>query len=210
MNEQTQQTQQRQQRREKNVIAFEAHTDGSCINNGKPNATGGVGIVLERISDTRDTRDTNEDTCSLMKEEISFEIKKNEIDAIDGIFGGRGQGKSIFFAESTEKFLEKLVKGLGIKKITNNVSEYLAAIIALYRLLEIKRDIKTLIEVTIKMDSLLVVSQMNGVWKVKDPVMKSLHSVCSTLSFEFEKISWNYIPRELNREADRLSRECLM
>jgi len=84
---------------------------------------------------------------------------------------------------------------------TNNFAEYSAVIKAL----ETAHGMGDT-DVHIKTDSQLIVRQLNGEYKVKDPGLKPLHEravrLCKGLAVHFE-----HIPREKNDEADRLSKE---
>ena len=83
---------------------------------------------------------------------------------------------------------------------TNNVAEYNALIFALEKLIEL--DIK---KVKILSDSQLLVSQVNGDYAVKDTNLKKLFRVYLGLMVKFDSITVKHIPRELNREADKLA-----
>jgi len=83
---------------------------------------------------------------------------------------------------------------------TNNIAEYNALILALEKLKEL--NIK---EIIIKSDSLLLVSQLNGKYAVKNPNIRKLFRVYLSLAVNFDKIKVMHIPRELNKEADRLA-----
>lgn len=95
-----------------------------------------------------------------------------------------------------------LTKYLG--HATNNVAEYNALILALEKLKELNiRDIK------INSDSLLLVSQLNGRYAVKNPNIRKLFRVYTSLAVHFDRIVVEHIPRELNREADRLANRAI-
>lgn len=83
---------------------------------------------------------------------------------------------------------------------TNNIAEYTAVIRALETTHSMGES-----EVHLKTDSQLVVRQLNGEYKVKDPELKPLKarvdSLCRGLKVHFE-----HIPREKNNEADELSK----
>lgn len=94
------------------------------------------------------------------------------------------------------KYSEELDEG------TNNQSEYLSLI----RLLDeaIKADIK---KIEIFGDSALAINQVNGVWKVKDSMMKILCAqVRHKLSHYFIEWKLEHVKRGLNKEADLLTR----
>jgi ribonuclease HI len=86
-------------------------------------------------------------------------------------------------------------------RTTNNVAEYSA----LLELLEIVRTYPCT-RVVVHSDSELMVRQINGEYKVRDPELKRLHARVTAevhaASFQFEL---RHIPRSMNAEADRLA-----
>ncbi len=97
---------------------------------------------------------------------------------------------------------------LGIR--TNNFAEYEAVILAfetLARLVGTGKASST--EVTVKMDSELVVKQMKGVYKVKHPTMKEQHARLTTLAATFKSVSFAHVPRAENSDADALANEAM-
>ncbi len=80
---------------------------------------------------------------------------------------------------------------------TNNVAEYTALIIGLEE--AEKRGID---ELDIRMDSLLVVQQMKGLWKIKHPGLKPLALRAGELLARFPNRTIEHVPRELNTLAD--------
>jgi ribonuclease H / adenosylcobalamin/alpha-ribazole phosphatase len=90
---------------------------------------------------------------------------------------------------------------LGIR--TNNYAEYQGVIAALRYLST--TDYR---QVTIRMDSKLVIEQLSGRWKVKSDDMRELVGEASRLLGPFEaKLEW--IPREQNSRADQMANEAL-
>lgn len=91
-------------------------------------------------------------------------------------------------------------RGQGIGVATNNVAEYRAAIegLRLARSAGANR-------VVLRSDSHLLVQQLSGRWRVRDPTLARLHGEAMALVREFEAVSFEHVPRELNREADRLA-----
>jgi ribonuclease HI len=55
------------------------------------------------------------------------------------------------------------------------------------------------------MDSELVARQINGIYRVKHPDLKPIHAAVMALLREFDGYSIGHVPRELNKDADRLS-----
>lgn len=57
-------------------------------------------------------------------------------------------------------------------------------------------------EVTVRLDSLLVVNQMKGIFKVKNRELWPIHESVKELVGQFRKVSFTHVPRELNKLAD--------
>ena len=93
---------------------------------------------------------------------------------------------------------EELFEALG--KATNNVAEYSALLLALARAGEMRAE-----TVEIMSDSLLLVQQVNGVFKVKAPHLIPLVSEAVRRAKGFRRFSIRHVPREKNRLADRLA-----
>jgi orotate phosphoribosyltransferase len=87
---------------------------------------------------------------------------------------------------------------------TNNVAEYRGLIAGLTAAQELGAT-----QVAVRMDSKLVVEQMSGRWQVKHPDLRALAREAYDLRAGFEAISFEWIPRELNKEADRLANEAM-
>ena len=83
---------------------------------------------------------------------------------------------------------------------TNNAAEYTALLKAL-----LYCKINKITDVQICGDSLLVVQQVNGLWRVKSDSLKQIHSMCVQLMKE-NAMTLKWIPREHNLRADRLSK----
>ncbi len=88
------------------------------------------------------------------------------------------------------------------KDSTNNVAEYTALVKALEWLLE---NNLSSTKVEIKSDSQLIVNQLTGDYKVKSKRIISLYKQVLLLKGEFQDIQIKWVPREKNREADRLT-----
>jgi broad specificity phosphatase PhoE/ribonuclease HI len=110
--------------------------------------------------------------------------------------GPAGFGALIRDADTGEVIAEAAES---IGHATNNVAEYRGLIAGLELYLEHTPD--ALLEV--RMDSKLVVEQMSGRWKVKHPGMRPLAIRAQRLA-PFGTV-WTWVPRENNRDADRLA-----
>jgi ribonuclease HI len=56
-----------------------------------------------------------------------------------------------------------------------------------------------------RMDSELVARQINGIYRVKHPDLKPIHAAVMELLGRFQGYTIGHVPRELNKDADRLS-----
>jgi broad specificity phosphatase PhoE/ribonuclease HI len=87
---------------------------------------------------------------------------------------------------------------------TNNVAEYRALIAGLDDAVKLGAT-----EADVFMDSKLVVEQMAGRWKVKHPDLIELHAQARKLASRFDGISYAWVPRARNKDADRLANEAM-
>lgn len=87
---------------------------------------------------------------------------------------------------------------------TNNQAEYTAIIAALEEAIRIGAT-----NVELKADSELVVKQLNGQYKVKKTTLRPLYQKVVRLIGSLKAFSITHIPREQNREADRLANKAL-
>ena len=104
------------------------------------------------------------------------------------------------------KVVHEHAEFLGIH--TNNYAEYRGLIAAISKIIELGES-----EAEFVMDSELVIKQMNGIYRVRNPDMAALHSDAKTLASLIPKVSFRnvrrsqeFIPRAdalLNEEMDR-------
>lgn len=85
---------------------------------------------------------------------------------------------------------------LGIQ--TNNYAEYSALLAALQKAKELGAS-----EVDCVLDSELVVKQMRGEYKIKEPNLQKLFVKVYNAASQFKKVSYRHVPRSENQEADR-------
>jgi probable phosphoglycerate mutase len=83
---------------------------------------------------------------------------------------------------------------------TNNVAEYTGLLSALGWCVEHHAT-----DVHICSDSLLLVQQMRGNYKVKNAGLKPLHGQARLLASRIGRVIYEHVPREENKEADRLA-----
>ncbi len=113
----------------------------------------------------------------------------------------------VYILDEKNALIESFGRTIGIT--TNNVAEYTALISALEWLVEFSKH-QTLTQTIFHLDSQLVVEQVNGRWKVKHEHIKPLVQQVKHLSKSLPyPVSFVYIPRAQNAEADRLVNEAL-
>lgn len=115
--------------------------------------------------------------------------------------GSRGNpGKSAIGVVINDK---KYFKEIGIK--TNNEAEYEAIIFALKKIKQIFGKNKTKkLNIEIRLDSELVYNQLTGNYKIKESSLFPLFIEIWNLKMDFNSINFIKIPREQNKEADKL------
>jgi ribonuclease HI len=89
-------------------------------------------------------------------------------------------------------------------KATNNVAEYQALLATLNYAIECRR-----LRLRVLTDSELMARQIQGTYKVKSADLKPLHQEACRLIDQLESFSIAHVPREQNREADRLANQAL-
>ena len=90
----------------------------------------------------------------------------------------------------------------GIGPATNNVAEYRAALAGLRLAVELGAR-----RILLRADSRLLIEQMEGRFRVKNPTLRVLHKEARELLKGFESVSMEHVPRKANAEADALANE---
>ena len=105
----------------------------------------------------------------------------------------------VYITDEKWKEVEKRYKSLWEK--TNNEAEYLWAYYGINRAIELWAK-----EVELYMDSNLVIKQLSGEWKIKKDELKTINNdILGLVKDSKIKMSYNWIRREENKQADRLS-----
>ena len=91
-----------------------------------------------------------------------------------------------------------------VGETTNNVAEYKALIRALEQATILSAN-----TVKVNMDSELIVKQMNGQYKIKEPTLQELAGVVLKLRNNFQNITFTHVRREFNKEADLLVNQAI-
>jgi probable phosphoglycerate mutase len=119
---------------------------------------------------------------------------------IDG--GARGNpgpaGFGVRLENEDAELIEEFGESIGVA--TNNVAEYRGLIAALewarahgHKVLHVRSD------------SLLLVQQMLGNYKVKNVGLQPLHAKARLLAYEIGRVTFEHVRRERNADADRLA-----
>lgn len=119
---------------------------------------------------------------------------------IDG--GARGNpgpaGYGVRIEQVDGTLVDEFCESIGVA--TNNIAEYRGLLAALewaarhgHRRLHIRSD------------SLLLVRQMLGNYKVKNPGLQPLHATARLLAHEIGRVTFEHVRRESNAHADRLA-----
>ncbi|MCK5044755.1 ribonuclease HI family protein [Candidatus Parcubacteria bacterium] len=114
----------------------------------------------------------------------------------------------VVFYNEKEEILKRCSQCLG--KATNNQAEYQAVIFALkkFKALFGKATAQSA-EIEMRSDSELLVNQLNAKYKILDEKIQPLFLEIWNLRIDFKKIEFIHIPRERNKEADKLVNEAL-
>ncbi|MCH5676209.1 bifunctional RNase H/acid phosphatase [Streptomyces gilvus] len=115
--------------------------------------------------------------------------------------GPAGYGSVVLDAATGEPLVEA-AEYIGIA--TNNVAEYRGLVAGLRAAAQLDPSAT----VHVRMDSKLVIEQMSGRWKIKHPDMKPLAMEASGI-FPPDRVTYEWIPREQNKHADRLANEAM-
>jgi ribonuclease HI len=122
--------------------------------------------------------------------------KKLKLYADGGSRGNPGPSASgyVIFDEDENIIVDKGVY-LGIT--TNNQAEYTALKLAMADCISLGAS-----DVEVLMDSLLVVNQMKGIFKVKNKDLWPIHDAIKTMAEKLKHVSYQHVPREYNKLAD--------
>jgi ribonuclease H / adenosylcobalamin/alpha-ribazole phosphatase len=111
--------------------------------------------------------------------------------------GPAGYGAVVREANTGEVLAERS-GAIGIA--TNNVAEYEGLIAGLQAAADLGA-----VEVDVRMDSKLVVEQMSGRWRINHPGLRPLAAKAAGLVRAFDTVSYTWVPRERNTQADALA-----
>ena len=130
-------------------------------------------------------------------------LKKTVIFADGASRGNPGPAAiGVTIRDEQGRFIASISRRIG--RATNNQAEYRAIIAALEAAAGLDAG-----QVDIKMDSELVVKQINGEYRVKSATLKPLYQRVQQLLGSLGEFTITHIPRRQNAEADRLANKAL-
>lgn len=115
--------------------------------------------------------------------------------------GHAGAG-AVLYLGSNEIWAKSIYVG---NRSTNNVAEYSGMILGMNEAIT-----KNITELSVYGDSMLVIKQMRGEYKVTSPAMQPLFDKAKLLEKRFSKISYAHVYRDKNTRADELSNQGLI
>ena len=126
--------------------------------------------------------------------------------------GSRGNpgpaAMGVVFANEKGEVTKRYGKTLGSK--TNNEAEYEAVLFALQKARSLfgKEKIRGM-DVEVRMDSELICRQLNNEYKIEEERLWPYFMKIWNIRLDFGKLAFTHVPREHNREADRMVNQAL-
>lgn len=127
-----------------------------------------------------------------------------------GSLNNPGQAAIGYLIYDGKELITKGSAAIGIA--TNNVAEYTGLITALQKVQDLKKEgtLTGVQRISCIADSELIVKQLNGLYKVKNPDMRDLLMKVRMLENEIDiPITYTHVLREKNAEADALVKKAL-
>ena len=123
---------------------------------------------------------------------------------IDG--GSRGNpgpaGYGVRVEDGSGAVMDRFCESVGVA--TNNVAEYMGLLAGLEWAAS-----RGHADVVVRSDSELLVRQMKGEYRVKNPGLQPLYAQAQALVHRFGHVLFQHVRRELNRDADALANEAM-
>jgi probable phosphoglycerate mutase len=141
---------------------------------------------------------------SLFARDPSHAASADLVAYVDG--GARGNpgpaGYGVRIERPDGTLVEEFSRAIGVA--TNNVAEYSGLIAALEWVHERGRQ-----SLLVRSDSLLLVQQMLGNYKVKHPGLRPLHERARQLASRIGRVRYEHVGRASNAHADRLANQAM-
>jgi ribonuclease HI len=165
------------------------------IKMNKTNKTNSIKIILPKIK--LRTKNAVKIFPEIVPEKFSEIEYKLQFDGCSKSNPGIAGAGAVIYKFNEE--ISNKIKFVG-NNATNNAAEYVGLIIGLKEAISL--GIKNIV---VEGDSMLVIKQMKGEYKVKSTNLFDLYNEASELSKNFDYISFNHVYRENNKRADELS-----
>lgn len=142
-----------------------------------------------------------------MNKEKKYAISEKEYEYLMQFDGcskgnpGKAGSGAVIYKNKSEIWGKSLFIG---DKNTNNEAEYMGLIIGLEEAINIGVE-----DLYVEGDSLLVIKQMKGLYKVKAENLYKLYEKAKKLEKQFTSVSYNHVYRDKNKRADELSNMAL-
>ncbi len=144
------------------------------------------------------------DTFLTVKSDLKHSnVEKAKLFTDGGSRGNPGPSATgVIILDMEDNVVKKSSQYLG--ETTNNQAEYQALKEGVTLAASMGID-----ELEVYMDSELIVKQINGLYKIKNPDLKPLYEDIKSKSKSFSKITFTHVPRAMNKLADALVNETL-
>ena len=134
-------------------------------------------------------------------------MQKIRVHSDGGARGNPGPAAIGVVIENDSGTLQELSEYIG--ESTNNIAEYMAVLRGMVALKGLLGEKTRETEIDWRLDSELVVKQLSGEYKVKNPGLRDIYLDIQDLRAQFPRLSFKHVRREENKEADRLVNEAM-
>lgn len=134
-------------------------------------------------------------------------MQKIRVHSDGGARGNPGPAAIGVVIENDSGTLQELSEYIG--ESTNNIAEYMAVLRGMVALKGLLGEKTREAEIDWRLDSELVVKQLSGEYKVKNPGLRDIYLDIQDLRAQFPRLSFKHVRREENKEADRLVNEAM-
>jgi len=147
-------------------------------------------------------------TDESLKVSKSSDVKKTSNNSITIFSDGGSRGNpgpsaaGFVILNSQQEVIAEGGEYLGIT--TNNQAEYQGVRLGMEKAIELKQK-----RIDFKIDSMLVVNQMKGYYKIKNRELWPIHERIRELMKQFDKVTFNHVQREFNQLADGMVNKTL-
>ena len=114
---------------------------------------------------------------------------------------GKSSAGAVLYKNNEEIWTKSMYLG---DNFTNNIAEYFSLLLGLEEVVN-----RHILHLDVQGDSLLVINQINGKWKVKNENLKKLYQKAKYFEKKFNYITFTHIYREGNKRADELANQAL-